>query len=232
MKLRNYSFLLILFSLLVSCTNKSESRKELNKSKYDTLQNKSVEKDVKKREVILSSEVEAIPIINQPVQQFIAFCKKIQKDDWLPDPERLIQVNIYPSLNNQNKKQFEGLPFYQIQLAETEITKSQALHILTLDEQEILTFKNVKSIWGYFYRGKKVNNTISDGVIEQWEFSNKENAIHALEILQLNGMEIYINTNPYFCRINNKIFIFHTRAMSFSFDQNQVFRSFEDNYCD
>lgn len=92
-------------------------------------------------------------------------------------------------------------------------------------------FRKVKNIWGYFYRNKFKTNLISDGVIEQWEFGNAEDAEEVLqEISTSRGDIIYFNTMPFFCRIDNKLIIFQTRAMAFSYDQKAVFQKFIEKY--
>ena len=67
---------------------------------------------------------------------------------------------------------------------------------------------------------------MSDGVIEQWEFSTEKEATEALKQLRESAFDVYFNTNPYFCCIENKLIVFHTRAMRFSYDQKAIFDRF------
>lgn len=66
-----------------------------------------------------------------------------------------------------------------------------------------------------------------DGVIEQWEFGTEQQARNAYKKITKIGDLIYFNTSPYFYNLDNKLFIFHTRAMNFSFKQAKVFKKFK-----
>jgi hypothetical protein len=90
----------------------------------------------------------------------------------------------------------------------------------------IEVFKQVKTIWGYFYYKQSADNMFPDGVIEEWTFSTQEAAKTAAEIFQKIGDDVFFNTEPYPCVVGNKLYLFHTRAMAFSFDQKPLFLEF------
>src|SRR5690606_41462220 len=85
----------------------------------------------------------------------------------------------------------------------------------------------VKSIWAYFYRKEPQEKWNSDGLIEQWEFDNKQLALTAYEELDKIALFVYFNTQPYYFTHENFLYIFHTRAMAFSFEQKPVFEMFK-----
>lgn len=167
-----------------------------------------------------------------PIPELIDFVREIEKSDWNPDTLRLKKIDYYSYL--KEKTLFNEYPFYKIKYENTEIKRTNEYEPELLKEQsnnsknqvDIELFKNVKSIWGYFYRGKKIGNSISDGVIEQWEFNNEEDAEKALNQIRPAGHLVYFNTMPYHYRIKNYLITFRTRAMAYSYEQRKVFEQF------
>jgi hypothetical protein len=135
-------------------------------------------------------------------------------------------------LDRTGIKYFNDRPFYPIDFKNSRLklafgTKLSGCYLNSID---LALFENVKDIWGYFYREKDATNVISDGVIEQWEFENEDQAEKALVQINQVGHAVYFNINPLFCRIKNKLIVFQTRAMAFSYDQKPVFKKFIQKY--
>lgn len=168
---------------------------------------------------------------NEPIKPFIDFVKSIEKDGWIHDIKRVEKVVGY-GLRKEDVVNFKGRPFFQVPFSRTELfylfNKKHAgdysVKILSSLDYEI--FETTR-IWAYFYRNIKSGDLIEDGVIEQWTFLNEEEAQRALaELVPLGGKVLYFNTTPYFTRLKNNVFIFHTRAMAFSYTQKEVYEKF------
>lgn len=67
-------------------------------------------------------------------------------------------------------------------------------------------------------------------MIEQWEFKNENIARKAFKEISEFAMIAYFNTNPYLFRKENYIFIFHTRAMAFSYGQEDLYLKFKEYF--
>jgi hypothetical protein len=166
--------------------------------------------------------------VNKPCIELQEFAAEIEKIGWVPEPERIKKISAYKHLNKKNIKHFGGKPFYKINFKNSMFNKAYSNFKEKMSFIDYQLFENVNSIWSYFYRSKKNTNTIPDGIIEQWEFDNKENAMRALSQLMRIDQVLYFNTSPYFCKIDNKVIIFHTRAMAFSFQQKELFEMFKN----
>ena len=140
---------------------------------------------------------------------------------------------FYSQLKRETVLFFEGQAFYPIKFEESKIYNYY--HHGDIDRKTTLLdidlFSKATHIWGYFYRRTPVESWNSDGIIEQWEFPDSILAQEALEILknrQVSSM-LYFNIQPYFARAQNSLYIFHSRASSFSYDQQTVFDKFIAN---
>lgn len=210
----------LLCMLLFSCTKKVEEKSESKR----TIAKYSIENEPNKEKTLESKY--------NPSKEFQKLVVDLNKKNLISDVQRLEKVNIYKELSSENITYFNNYPFYWIPFHENMIFKSKNIkstnsYLVNLD---INVFAKTKGVWGYYYRDKNAKEIIYDGVIEQWKFSNKEEALDALNELRKSGLIIYFNTNPFFCRIENDVFIFHTRAMSFSYEQKSVFDKFvQDN---
>lgn len=157
------------------------------------------------------------------LNEIMTFVGKMEQQGWISDTLRLRRLNHYKYLSIDSIHYINNYPFYKIVLDDANIS-------VGLNEEGYSFMQKAKSIVDYFYYNKEKSNFISDGIIEQWEFKNDEQAKQALDIIRDNGNNIYFNTNPFACRIKNYVIIFHTRAMSFSYDQKNIFIEFiKDN---
>ncbi|MFD2564776.1 hypothetical protein [Aquimarina rubra] len=210
-----------------------------NNAKSDTISSKRIEKTIVEIETdtieltkkVEPEKVDSISkrgISNAPCTELQEFVIDIEKIQWVSDTNRLKKVGIYGELERKKVKYFNGRPFYPINFENTQLNKTYNTDIFKshFDSLDFKLFKGVKNIWGYFYRDKEASDWISDGVIEQWEFETENQADKALNQIMQPGFIVYFNTNPYFCRIRNKLMIFQSRAMAFSYDQKPIFEKF------
>jgi hypothetical protein len=160
----------------------------------------------------------------EPTAELIELVKEIELKGWVSDTSRINKGPLY-NLQELKIQNFNNYPFYNIPYE-----KSQVGCLINGDNKEELKsysiLSKVKQIWAYYYRKKNETYCISDGVIEQWTYSDSTSAQLAYNVLQIQGENIYFNTMPYFYKVNNDIYIFHTRAMAFSFDQKALYERF------
>lgn len=214
------NLLLFFFLIIIVSCNKQ--------AKNTIIKNPKVKKEVK---TIDSIKVFEKRNSNQPIKEFQQFVENLEKDNWFSDTLRLKKVDIYSSLKNENVSLFNKRPFYKIDFKNTEVKHMFDARIYDgkyADSLNIKVVEKVKTIWGYFYRGKKIENTIEDGVIEQWEYESNELAEKAFIEMDDFSYIAYFNTSPYMYRLDNCIFIFHTRSMGFSYGQKKIFKKFKD----
>ena len=169
----------------------------------------------------LSVEISTI----KPSSEFVSFVKEIELDGWIYDTSRFEKVDLY-GLKDAKTTSFNSYPFYDIPFEMTQV--NQVLKHNRTPEQKAahLILSKTKQIWGYFYRDKNATNFISDGVIEQWYFDDSTIAGLAFDQLTAFVGHIYFNTMPFLFKKKNMIFIFHTRAMAFSYDQKPIYDNF------
>lgn len=165
-------------------------------------------------------------IKSNPIKEIQDFAVVLEKKGWIPDESRINKKQIYNELDRNGKTVFNGKPFYPISYKNTMLSKFSD----RLPSEGLSVFKNAKGIWGYFYRDKNAQEMISDGVIEQWEFVDEEDARAAMKYMYKNGDRIYFNTSPYFCRIKSHLIVFQSRAMAFSYEQKPVYDLFVKMY--
>jgi len=212
----SFLFILILISL-ISCNNRSEASKKANTETIKNL-NQSI-KD--------STEYKSI---NRPTKYFILLINELKKDNWSHDSLRLKKVAGY-NLSSDDLFFFENIPFYKLRYDNSVFKKLNNRRFLKnyddVDSTEILLFNKVENIWRYYYRKNIQERLIPDGVIEQWEFKNRQSALASKKVLDKIFPEPYFNTNPYHIVIDNFLFIFHTRAMAFSYEQKEHYEKFQ-----
>jgi hypothetical protein len=230
-KMKQLSIILSISLLLWSCS-KNQPKKEIintNKAKINIVETKiktaKLTKEAKPKKV---DSVSKQIITNSPCIELQKFVVDIEKMNWVSDTTRLNKVSIYKELNREKIKYFNERPFYTISFENSRLNKAynSGMFKSNFNPFDFKLFKGVKNIWGYFYRDKKGSNWISDGVIEQWEFETQNQANKAFKKMLKVGDFIYFNTNPYFCRVRNKLIIFQARAMAFSHDQKPLFEKF------
>jgi len=167
-------------------------------------------------ETQVNSSVEKV--VGEPSKILVEYTKEQKNKGQFPDTTRLKKLNSY-GLGDYTL--IEKMPFYYLNYSETQIANAKTTAVPEI-------FKKVESVWAYFYREEKsADNMIVDGVIEQWTFANETDTKEASEALQKVDDEIFFNTIPYHCAKGNVLYIFHTRAMAFSFSQKAMFEDFQ-----
>ena len=206
---------ILILTLLLSCNQMDHSKKA---------EAAPIENDTS--EIVRAKKTESLDT-NAPCIELQTFVADIEKLNWVADTNR-IKKGLYRELKQQKMHYFNERPFYPISFDDSEVNSgySEGMVIGEAESFDLELFKGVKNIWGYFYRDKTATDWIADGVIEQWEFATEAQATKALNQIQPIGSLIFFNTNPYFCTISNKLIIFHTRAMAFSYAQKPIFEKF------
>jgi hypothetical protein len=161
----------------------------------------------------------------EPSSQFVAFVKEVESANWISDTLRVNKVRLY-NLDGLKIELFSERPFYNMSYENTQVSQ-YFLHNKNA-KQKIANsiLSKAQQVWGYFYRDKNGTGTISDGLVEQWSYTDSTEAQLALNHLKIHKGNIYFNLMPFFYRINNNVFIFHTRAMAFCYDQKPLYEDF------
>lgn len=156
---------------------------------------------------------------NQPSGTFIAFAKELKKQQLVPDTERVKRHRHYPELDPARVSEFRRLPFYPISPEKSKLYEKA-------QKKPGSKVETVQSIWAYFYREKDARIMVTDGVIEEWQFPDKQIADRVLrQFIDLRDAAFF-NTIPYYCRQENRVYVFHARAALFSDHQKDVFERF------
>lgn len=166
-----------------------------------------------------------------PHADFINLTKEIEPMNWIWDTARLTEVKIYSEIERSSVQFFNGMAFYPISFEKTTVAHTYKMQMQddgSYNPEDFSVLESVNMIWGYFYQKKDAEAMKSDGLIEEWNFENEETAKRALAIMEERGDFIFFNTQPYFSTVENRLYIFHTRAMAFSYDQKEVFDKFSD----
>lgn len=160
---------------------------------------------------------------NPPSKVFVNYCSEVIASTWLSDTTRLTKKQLYPELTHHPSILFESEPFYPIALHDTDI-KHYFVSRGKTEGYEV--FDRVKSVWGYFYFKQASDQMYPDGVVEEWTFESNQEAKKALQSFHEIKSEVFFNTGSYACTLDNRLYIFHTRAMAFCVELNSVFQDF------
>lgn len=230
-EMKQLSIIISISFLLWSCAENKPKSESLDNEMAKETPIENVTDTIELEKEIKPEKVESIfknSITNTPCIELQEFVADIENLKWVSDTNRLNKVGIYGELNRQKIKYFNDRPFYPIRFENSRLNNAYnvGMYKSHFDSLDFELFKGVQNIWGYFYRNKEATDWISDGVIEQWEFETEDQADQALKQILQPGFMVYFNTNPYFCRIRNKLIIFQSRAMAFSYDQKPIFEKF------
>ncbi len=88
-----------------------------------------------------------------------------------------------------------------------------------MGENSRKVFRKAVTAWYYDYKLKTDKSMKPDGTIEEWVFKSKGDASAALEEFKKIYPMPYFNTSPHYIQKGDRVFIFSTRAMAFSYDQ-------------
>ncbi len=248
---RTKALLLLIIQILVgSC--QQESKKEtvtLKEITFDSAQSNAIHTETRKTDTTLNVET----ILHSPCPELQTLVAEIEKINWIPDTIRLPKSIDRRKFRYFNNYPFYLFSFQESRIKSAYISHAQQEAEVTqifesqkdlsqgakqvfepggINHLDTALFARARNIWAYFYREKNGKRDrdgkvwISSGVIEQWEFATEAEAKLALKQITKAGLDIFFNTQPYFCQIRNSLIIFHTRAMSFSLDQKVLFEKF------
>lgn len=157
----------------------------------------------------------------QPSKTLQAFAKEMRKKGMVSDHNRLEEKGLYGELNVMNTTVIDGSYFYEIVPQRSKLWSTTQ----TTNNQFLV---KAKAVVGFFYRDGSQSEMITDGVVEEWQFATAQEAQQAFTVVQPQLTECYFNTNPYAFVTENRMYVFHTRAMVFSFPQKndvELFKS-------
>ena len=198
--MRKQALLLIVICTTISCSSEAQTETIQTESNNDS------------------------SIIN-PTALFLEFVEEIESDGWFNSPERVEKVGLY-SLQEVPQQKFNERPFYNIPFNKSQVFYSLKGSNLDSEGMVYSTFFKASQIWGYFYRDIDGEGMISDGLIEQWTFTDTTQAQLVYNYFKKHGRTVYFNTMPYFYLQGMNVYVFHTRAMAFSYDQKPLFEKF------
>lgn len=208
-------FIFIIFLILISCSKNKHKNNQSDNITNPKINVKNISVDYVYKDTL----------VGIPCTELQKFAKELKQLNWIPDHQRLKNVGIYDELQREKVAYFNGYPFYPINFENSRLNHTLKQKKYS-DGLDIQLFKKVKCIWGYYYRKKELSELNPDGIIEQWEFETEAQAKQALK--QFNKLKyiVYFNTNPYCSSIKNRLIIFQTRAMAFSYEQRSLFEKF------
>lgn len=161
-----------------------------------------------------------------PSPELIRFCSEYISKDRNTDSSRLVKKNLYNELIYTSMQLFDKQPFYPVSFENSGIIRFLKNES---ESEKLALFEKTTGVWGFFYF-RQDGELFPDGVIEEWAFRSEEEAKDAMNAINRSGDLIFFNTQPYFSVIRNKLYVFHTRAMAFSHDQEPLFEAFVHRY--
>lgn len=161
----------------------------------------------------------------EPSQILVGFIQEIENQDWISDTTRVKKIGLY-GLQDVNIQLFHGYPFYDLKYDQTTVYDAFQYDPTNDQKEAGKALSQASQIWGYYYQDKNGDNFISDGMIEQWVYADTLKSGLAFKYLEKHVNNIYFNTMPFIYQMDESIFIFHARAMAFSYDQKPLFKLF------
>jgi hypothetical protein len=167
-----------------------------------------------------------------PSKQFLRLAKQIDSAGFIWDTARIKKVVHYFRTDSVVIIDVETYLFYKMKLDDSwliEFYNHNKNKTVDFYEGSLINydyFKKAKSITGYYYTQKEKTNFKTDGYIEEWIFPTTDDAEKAVQDVARVKEKVYFNTESYCCRIDDKLYIFHTRAMGFSFQLKKFFKQF------
>ena len=162
---------------------------------------------------------------HHPSQELVSFTTVLKKLGYKSDHQRLFKKGLYGGLNVLQPYSVGQEKFYKPSLPYALLCRYDELHRRS-DQPETDILYNPQCIWAYFYRDTIDDNWIEDGVIDEWVFTNATEAEKAYQVMEEISYLMYFNTMPYCYKYKNRVYVLHTRAMAFSFEQKEVYSEF------
>ncbi|WP_343634982.1 hypothetical protein [Fluviicola sp.] len=158
---------------------------------------------------------------NPPSPELVQFCSEFIARNRSTDTSRLVVKGLYEELIYDSVQHFDKQPFYPVSMENSRIIRFLQNEL----PDKLPLFEKTTGVWGFFYF-RQDGDLFPDGVIEEWIFRSEEEAKEAIQAIHSSGDLIFFNTQPYFCVVKNRLYVFHTRAMAFSVDQKPLFQEF------
>jgi hypothetical protein len=175
-------------------------------------------------------------------KEFLDLAQHIDSSGFICDSARFKKT--YRRVNQQRPIKIEDYLFYELTLEETVPILEHMRHVEWRDEVEMNReipdtaqlnwwkdwkdrwklnfelFEKAEKITAYFYIEKSFfdgtgSGTHYDGLIEEWEFPDKQSAKDASEDLSKKETMVYINRGAYICYLDKYMYVFHTRSAGF-----------------
>ncbi len=163
---------------------------------------------------------------DRPTRNFETVIRMLDSLGYKSDTVRVARLKIYKELHGCEVQLFGTFPFYKMDKEKSKVLRWNTIAHSKEDSINTEIFKEAESVWSYFYQKEERKNIMTDGVIEQWTFSDTVKAQIALDKLKEIYPLPYFNTQPYYVRDGQFLFIFHTRADAFSYRQREFFNRF------
>ncbi|MBU3660173.1 MAG: hypothetical protein FGM14_09900 [Flavobacteriales bacterium] len=169
-------------------------------------------------------------ISNQPTDLFLNFTFYLDSVGFICDVARA--QSIESDLNHSKIIHLNNKPFFVLIPKKHEIQRTkQFLKILKVVDTLVVDFKIFLKpifIFAYYYRQKKESNFIEDGIIEEWHFNSKSDALKAFTEINKIKEFVYVNTYSFILIDENKLYIFHTRASAFKNTLQKIHQAFNE----
>ena len=215
--------ILLTIIFLTSCTDDkvTDNRTALRTTSADTT-------------VVIFKQV-SVDSLTIPSRHFLRLAKQIDSSGYIWDTARIKKVVHYFRTDSivvaekfvfykMNPDDSWVLEFYDHYKNDNDATRIKE-GLVNIDN-----FKNVISIFGYYYKQKEKANLMTDGYIEEWLFPTIEEAEKAVQDVARVKEIVFFNTESFCCRIDKRLYIFHVRASGFSIPMKDFFRRFvKDN---
>lgn len=195
-----------------------------DQSKVQALDSGTAEK-VKSTTRETLAKIEALK--NKPTTAFVSFVEKLDSLGYSADTVRVKRLKNYEELLHCPITLIDGFPFYKLKGEQSKILKFDFNDDDKSDSVETKVFRDAQQVWAYYYAKPGADNTVVDGVIEQWKFADKKSATLARTFLNDHYPLPFFNTEPCYYVSEQYVFIFHTRASAFSYIQKKFFESFQ-----
>lgn len=169
---------------------------------------------------------QTVKSIDRPTRNFVVIVRFLDSLGYKSDTTRVAKLKNYKELLDSEVHFFGTFPFYKV---DKEKSKVLWWNTIARDKQDSIDteiFRKAENVWGYYYQKEESKNIKLDGAIEQWMFRDSVTAQSAIDKLKTIYPLPYFNTQPYYTTEGQYLFIFHTRADAFSYQQKEFFNKF------
>lgn len=207
-KMKYYLFLILILSSLFSCKNKSDQEDQ-----------KPLEVNL---EVNNASEEQPENYQMEITPRFMTLVRHADSMGYLFDTLRYTPHKPYKTIKVDHYIFFE-------------IDKKATVPFLPIWDEELSTnldikpLEKVQKVVTYYFRKKEpdINSGAKwypDGLVEEWTFENKSDAMKATqELINAEIGILYFNTGAFVCGTDRQMYVFYSRAMAFMYRPQKDF---------